>query len=115
MEPIYIFTFTGVFAMGATLSARQVSHDVLTYNQQAFKTSEGSEDMAKVSGLYLAVGNLAAIALIASLVYGGQNLTWWIPVSFLVITFPATYSIFLCRMLKPKPGSRVACFTLSYL
>ncbi|MFT5518748.1 MAG: hypothetical protein ACI9RI_001014, partial [Oceanospirillaceae bacterium] len=30
MEPIYIFTFTGVFAMGATLSARQVSHDVLT-------------------------------------------------------------------------------------
>ena len=37
MEPIYIFTFTGVFAMGATLSARQVSHDVLTYNQQAFE------------------------------------------------------------------------------
>ena len=105
MEPIYIFTFTGVFAMGATLSARQVSHDVLTYNQQAFETSEGSEDMAKVSGLYLAAGNLAAIALIASLVYGGQNLTWWIPVSFLVITFPATYYILLCRMLKPKPGS----------
>jgi hypothetical protein len=105
MEPIYIFTFTGVFAMGATLSARQVSHDVLTYNQQAFETSEGSEDMAKVSGLYLTAGNLAAIALIASLVYGGQNLTWWIPVSFLVITFPATYYILLCRMLKPKPGS----------
>ena len=85
MEPIYIFTFTGVFAMGATLSARQVSHDVLTYNQQAFETSEGSEDMAKVSGLYLAVGNLAAIALIASLVYGGQNLIWWIPVSLSLI------------------------------
>jgi hypothetical protein len=51
------------------------------------------------------VGNLAAIALIASLVYGGQNLIWWIPVSFLVITFPAAYYILLCRMLKPKLGS----------
>ena len=107
MEPIYIFTFTGVFAMGATLSARQVSHDVLTYNQQTFETAEVSEGMAKMSALYLATGNLAAIALIASLVYGGQNLTWWIPLSFLVITFPATYFILLCRMLKPKLGSLI--------
>tara|TARA_B110000285_G_C15010831_1_gene556352 strand:- start:65 stop:442 length:378 start_codon:yes stop_codon:yes gene_type:complete len=107
MEPIYIFTLTGAFAMGAALSARQVSHDVLTHNQQTFENADGSEVMTKVPGIYLAAGNLAVVALIACLVYGGQHLIWWIPVSFLVVSFPAIYYILLCRMLKPKLGSLV--------
>ena len=87
MEPIYIFTFAGAFAMGAALSARQVSHDVLTQNQKTLET-DGAADThtnSTVSGVYLAAGNIAAIVLIASLVYGGQNLMWWIPVSFLIV------------------------------
>ena len=60
-----------------------------------------------VSGVYLAAGNIAAIVLIASLVYGGQNLMWWIPVSFLIVSFPAVYHILLRRILKPKVGSVV--------
>jgi hypothetical protein len=109
MEPIYIFSLTGAFAMAAALSARQVSHDVLTQNQQTLEIADGGQNsaQAKVAGIYLAAGNLAVIALIACLVYGGQNLAWWIPVSFLVVSFPATYYIFLCRMLKPKLGSLI--------
>ena len=115
MEPIYIFTLTGAFAMGAALSARQVSHDVLTQNQQALDSSANTDTdtdadtdtRAKVPGIYLAAGNLSVIALIASLVYGGQNFVWWIPVSFLVVSFPAIYYIFLRRLLKPKRGSLV--------
>ena len=111
MEPIYIFTLTGAFAMGAALSARQVSHDVLTQNQQALDSSANADTdtdtRAKVPGIYLAAGNLSVIALIASLVYGGQNFVWWIPVSFLVVSFPAIYYIFLRRLLKPKRGSLV--------
>jgi len=113
MEPIYIFTLTGAFAMAAALSARQVSHDVLTQNQQALDSSVNTDTdteiaapaPVKVPGIHLAAGNLSVIALIASLVYGGQNLAWWIPVSFLVVSFPAVYYIFLCRLLKPKGGS----------
>ena len=109
MEPIYIFTLTGAFAMSAALSARQVSHDVLTQNQQALDSSANTDTdtdtPAKVPGIHLAAGNLSVIALIASLVYGGQNLAWWIPVSFLVVSFPAVYYIFLRRLLKPKGGS----------
>jgi len=107
MEPIYIFTLTGAFAMGAALSARQVSHDVLTQNQQSLDASPNTEATAKVPGIYLAAGNLAVIALIASLVYGGQNFAWWIPVSFLIVSFPAIYYIFLRRILDPKRGSLV--------
>ncbi|WP_443627517.1 hypothetical protein [Candidatus Njordibacter sp. Uisw_002] len=109
MEPIYIFTFAGAFAMGAALSARQVSHDVLTQNQKTLET-DGAADThtnSTVSGVYLAAGNIAAIVLIASLVYGGQNLMWWIPVSFLIVSFPAVYHILLRRILKPKVGSVV--------
>ena len=109
MEPIYIFTLTGAFAMSAALSARQVSHDVLIQNQQSIDTSENTDTQAtaKVPGIYLAAGNLSVIALIASIVYGGQNFAWWIPVSFLVVSFPAIYYIFLRRLLKPKRGSLV--------
>ena len=107
MEPIYIFTLTGAFAMGAALSARQVSHDVLTQNQQSLDVSPDTETTAKVPGIYLAAGNVAVIALIASIVYGGQNFAWWIPVSFLIISFPAIYYIFLRRILNPKRGSLV--------
>jgi|TARA_B110000977_G_scaffold89197_1_gene118513 hypothetical protein len=109
MEPIYLFTLTGAFAMAAALSARQVSHDVLTLNQQALEIadSDDSGTTTKVPGIYLAAGNLAVIALIACLVYGGQNLAWWIPVSFLVVSFPAVYYILLSRLLKPKLGSLV--------
>ena len=109
MEPIYIFTLTGAFAMSAALSARQVSHDVLIQNQQSLDTSENTDTQAtaKVPGIYLAAGNLSVIALIASIVYGGQNFAWWIPVSFLVVSFPAIYYIFLRRLLKPKRGSLV--------
>ncbi len=109
MEPIYIFTLTGAFAMGAALSARQVSHDVLIQNQQSLDTSENTDTQAtaKVPGIYLAAGNLSVIALIASIVYGGQNFAWWIPVSFLVVSFPAIYYIFLRRLLNPKRGSLV--------
>jgi hypothetical protein len=112
MEPIYIFTLTGAFAMGAALHARQVSHDVLTQNQQALDTTDDKESAPQTSvpGIYLAAGNLAVIALIASIVYGGQNFAWWIPVSFLVVSFPAIYYIFLRRMLKPKLGSLVYTF-----
>ena len=106
MELIYIFTLTGAFAMGAALSARQVSHDVLTHNQKALSTSDDDE-MAKVPGIYLAAGNIAVIALIASIVYGGQNFSWWIPVSSLVVSFPAIYYILLRRILNPKRGSLV--------
>jgi fatty acid desaturase len=106
MELIYIFTLTGAFAMGAALSARQVSHDVLTHNQKALNTSD-EDEMAKVPGIYLAAGNIAVIALIASIVYGGQNFSWWIPVSSLVVSFPAIYYIFLRRILNPKRGSLV--------
>jgi len=105
MEPIYIFTLTGAFAMGAALSARQVSHDVLTANQKALE--KDGDSSATVPGIYLAAGNLAVMALIASLVYGGQNFAWWIPVSFLIVSFPAFYYIFLRRMLNPKRGSLV--------
>ena len=108
MEPIYIFTLTGAFAMAAALSARQVSHDVLTQNQQALDSSENTTDTdtpAKVPGIYLAAGNLSVIALIATIVYGGQNFAWWIPVSSLVVSFPAVYYILLRRLLKPKRGS----------
>ncbi|MCO4836735.1 MAG: hypothetical protein KC426_01410 [Oceanospirillaceae bacterium] len=109
MEPIYIFTFTGAFAMGAVLSARQVGHDVLTQNQQALETTDATNEQAisTVPGAFLAAGNIAAIVLIASLVYGGQNLIWWIPVSFLIVSFPAVYHILLRRMLQPKVGSVV--------
>jgi|TARA_B110000967_G_C18475878_1_gene359711 hypothetical protein len=109
MEPIYIFTLTGAFAMSAALSARQVSHDVLIQNQQSLDTSENTDTQAtaKVPGIYLAAGNLSVIALIASIVYGGQNFAWWIPVSFLVVSFPAIYYIFLRRLLNPKRGSLV--------
>ena len=109
MEPIYIFTLTGAFAMSAALSARQVSHDVLIQNQQSLDASENTdtETTAKVPGIYLAAGNLSVIALIASIVYGGQNFAWWIPVSFLVVSFPAIYYIFLRRLLNPKRGSLV--------
>lgn len=109
MEPLYIFTLTGAFAMGAALSARQVSHDVLDQNQQAHEASDGVELPTKltVPGIYLVAGNIAAMALIACLVYGGQNLIWWIPVSFLIVSFPAIYHIFLRRMLTPKLGSLV--------
>jgi hypothetical protein len=109
MEPIYLFTLTGAFAMSAALHARQVGHDVLTQNQQAHGTTDDKESapQTSVAGIYLAAGNLAVIALIATIVYGGQNLAWWIPVSFLVVSFPAIYYIFLSRMLKPKLGSLV--------
>lgn len=109
MEPIYIFTLTGAFAMGAALHARQVGHDVLTQNKQTFNTPDDKENSSQISvpGIYLAAGNLAVIALIATIIYGGQNLAWWIPVSFLVVSFPAIYYIFLSRMLKPKLGSLV--------
>ena len=109
MEPIYIFTLTGAFAMGAALSARQVSHDVLIQNQQSLDAPENTDTQttAKVPGIYLAAGNLSVIALIASIVYGGQNFAWWIPVSFLVVSFPAIYYIFLRRLLNPKRGSLV--------
>ncbi len=109
MEPICIFIFTGAFAMGAALSACQVSHDVLNQNQQALEASEGVDLLTKVKvpGMYLVAGNLAAVALIACLVYGGQNFAWWIPVSLLIVSFPAIYHIFLRRMLKPKLGSLV--------
>ncbi len=52
MEPIYIFTLTGAFAMSAALSARQVSHDVLIQNQQSLDTSENTDTQAtaKVPG-----------------------------------------------------------------
>ena len=110
MEPMYIFTLTGAFAMGAALSARQVSHDVLTENQQATEASDSTQAVAKVPGIYLTAGNLSAIALIASLVYGGQNLVWWIPIGFLVVSFPAIYYIFLCRLFKPKRASLVYTF-----
>ena len=70
MEPIYIFTLTGAFAMGAALSARQVSHDVLTENKQVTEASGRTQAVAKVPGIYLTAGNVSAIALIASLVYG---------------------------------------------
>ena len=55
MEPIYIFTLTGAFAMSAALSARQVSHDVLIQNQQSIDTSENTDTQAtaKVPGIYL--------------------------------------------------------------
>ena len=89
--------------MGAALSARQVSHDVLTQNQQAAEDSTP----ATVPPLYLIAGNLAVIALIMTIVYGGQSFAWWIPVSFLIISFPAIYYIFLRRMLNPKKGSLV--------
>jgi len=109
MEPIYIFTLTGAFAMSAALSARQVSHDVLIQNQQSLDAPENTDTQttAKVPGIYLAAGNLSVIALIASIVYGGQNFAWWIPVSFLVVSFPAIYYIFLRRLLNPKRGSLV--------
>lgn len=105
MDPIYIFTLTGAFAMGAALSARQVSHDVIKQNQQ--NLTDGNEQTVAVPGLYLAAGNFAVIALIASLVYGGQMFAWWIPVSFLIVSFPAIYYIFLRRILKPKVGTLV--------
>jgi len=115
MEPIYIFTFAGAFAMGAALSARQVSHDVLAQNQQALDATEGvdvaqkneTKVPVKVPGASLAAGNIAAVALIACLVYGGQNLTWWIPVSFLVVSFPCVYHLLLRKILQPKMGSIV--------
>ena len=98
MEPIYLFTLTGAFAMAAALSARQVSHDVLTLNQQALEIadSDDSGTTTKVAGIYLAAGNLAAMALIASLVYGGQNLGLVDSRElFMVVSFPAVYYILL--------------------
>jgi len=105
MEPIYIFTLTGAFAMGAALSARQVSHDII--DQAKLNNADAQIPEVTVPARYLFAGNLAAVALIVSLVYGGQNFAWWIPVSSLVVSFPAIYYIFLRRILKATVGSLV--------
>jgi hypothetical protein len=111
MEPIYIFTFAGSFAMGAALCARQVSHDVLTENKAAIEAGTAQDDVEKVPvsvpALYLAAGNVAAIALIVTLVYGWQTLAWWIPLVFLVVSFPAIHQVLLRKILKPKMGSLI--------
>lgn len=112
MDPIYIFTLTGAFAMAAALSARQVSYDAMPQSppgrqDDAQDTSSKQITPVSVSATYLIAGNLAVIALIASVVYGAQNFAWWIPVSSLIVSFPAIYYILLRRMLQPKLGSLV--------
>lgn len=99
MEPIFLFAFTGTFAMAAALCARQLLADA--------KADDSASATEKAPAKALLMGNLGAVTLILALVYGGQNLSWWIPVSFLIVTFPALYYILLQRLLSPARGALV--------
>ena len=106
MEPIYLFTLSGAFAMGSALSARQIMQDTMAA-QGDDTDAEASAEAVSVSKRYLIAGNLAVVAFILSMAYGWQEFAWWIPAAFLVVTFPALYYVFLNRLLKPKGGALI--------
>ena len=104
MQPIYLFTIAGALAMAGALSASQVMQDHLSGDKQDIQAVQNN-----IVKRYLVAGNLAVISLVLAMIYGWQQFVWWLPVAFLIVTFPALYYAFLNRLLKPKAGCLVYC------
>ncbi|HCI02047.1 MAG: hypothetical protein CMH96_02290 [Oceanospirillaceae bacterium] len=104
MEPIYLFTIAGGLSMAAALSARQVMQDNLSAPSDDISTEQ-----SKTAKRFMLAGNLAFVALVLALIYGWQQFAWWIPVAFLIVTFPALYYVFLQRLLSAKVGTLIYC------
>ncbi len=54
--------------------------------------------------LVLMLGNVFAVGLVGAMVYGVLNLTWWLPILCLFITFPVFHVLILDRIFKPGAG-----------
>jgi hypothetical protein len=104
VEPIYLFTIAGGFSMAGALSARQVMQDNLPAD-----TSDVSIEQTNIAKRFMIAGNLAVVALVLAMIYGWQQFAWWIPVAFLIVTFPALYYVFLQRLLAAKIGTWIYC------
>ncbi|MFP8965405.1 hypothetical protein ACKC9G_02320 [Pokkaliibacter sp. CJK22405] len=52
-------------------------------------------------------GNLAALALIFSIVFGAYHLTLWMVLGSVLVTFPILYFVILQRILKGAMAARI--------
>ncbi|GGK54803.1 hypothetical protein [Amphritea balenae] len=82
MEPLILFLFAGFVSMSAALSAGQLNK-LADEDKPAF--------MQNRNGMVLVImaGNLGALTLIGALAYGFRTLEWWIPLSSILLSFPA--------------------------
>lgn len=82
MEPLFLFLFTGFVSMSAALSAGQLNK-LPDEDKPAFMQSR--------NGLVtvIMIGNLAALTLIGAMAYGFRTLEWWVPLSSILLSFPA--------------------------
>ena len=82
MDPLILFLFTGFISMSAALSAGQLNK-LPDEDKPAFMQNRNGQV------LVIMAGNLGALTLIGALAYGFRLLEWWIPLSSILLTFPA--------------------------
>ncbi len=97
MDPILVFLIAGTFAMSASISASKLLK--LPVEEQPGWMQGKSGNVRVLLG-----GNLFALILVATVVFGVYHLTWWVPVACLFITFPVLHVIILERLLGPAKG-----------
>lgn len=89
---IVLFLFAGLVSMSGALSAGALNK---------LPVEERPGFMRKPSGqtTIIMVGNLAAVTLLAAMVYGFKTQEWWVPLSCLLVSFPVVHLLFLKRLL----------------
>lgn len=92
-----IFVLAGAAAMSGALFARRLLH---MPEEERHGWTAGNAGAGRV----LLLGNICALLLVASLVYGFIHLAWWLPLICLVMTFPVIQRLLLEPWLKPGIG-----------
>jgi len=82
VEPLILFLLTGFVSMSAALSAGQLNK-LPDEDKPAFMQNRNGQVMV------IMIGNIGALTLIGALAYGFRQLEWWIPLSSVLLTFPA--------------------------
>ncbi|MEH6629037.1 MAG: hypothetical protein V7739_21595 [Motiliproteus sp.] len=97
MDPIIVFLIAGTLAMSAAISASKLLK-LPEEEQPAWMGSKSGKIRVLIGG------NLFALTLVASVVYGAFHLIWWVPVACLFITFPVIHVVILEKLLGSAKG-----------
>lgn len=100
-DPLLIFLFSGCVSMSAALSAGAL-------NKLPNEQRPGWLARPALQIVLVLMGNLAAVTLLAAIVFGFQQLTLWVTLLGIFITFPVVHLLLVQRLL----GERIGLFIM---
>ncbi len=92
-----MFLIAGAFSMSAAIFASSILKQ-----DEELRPAWARQRGGQVA--LLLAGNLAAVTLVAAMVYGVRHLTWWVPVVCLFLSFPIVHVVILDRLFPARVG-----------